>query len=189
MEFEVDPAFKDNLLAKARPRLKRACAGLVTYIKTVTLSKGRRGQGDVLTEGMPPYLGVGQLRNSVIQREKEGDPNTQQVGSPTLQGRIQEKGVNITSGKLMTIPRTDEAIRHLQKPGATARTFPRPLVMIPSRRSGVFYLVEKRRSGKRNAARTEIHFILAHHVHIPPHPWLIPSLHAYGPQMLQTMSE
>src|SRR5689334_19537834 len=153
MDFHVDPAFEANLLAMARPKLERACASLVTYIKTVKLSKGRRGQGDVLTEGEPPYAWSGSLRNSIINRWKEGDPNTQEVGTTLMVGRVQEMGANITGHKgLLTIPRSDAAIRHL-KGGGTARDFPRKLVMIPSRRrSGVFFLVEQKRGGKKNAA-------------------------------------
>lgn len=188
MDFTPDPHAMQNILAMARPKLERACVSLVTYIKTVKLSKGRRGQGDVLTEGEPPYAWSGTLRNSVHNRWKEGDPNTQQVGTPLMYGRVQELGANITGKGLLTIPRSDAAIRHL-KGGGTARNFPRKLVMVPSRtRSGVFFLVEQRRGGKKNMARTEIHFILARHVRIPPHPWLQPSLIEHGPAMLKEMA-
>src|SRR5690348_15239406 len=105
MDFHVDPAFEANLLAMARPKLERACVSLKDYIRTVKLSKGRRGQGDVLTEGEPPYAWSGSMRNAVNQRWKEGDPNTQQVGvfgegekavpHAAMVGRVQEQGENI----------------------------------------------------------------------------------------------
>lgn len=194
MDFTPDPNAMRNLEAMARPKLERACASLVTYIKTVKLSKGRRGQGDVLTEGEPPYAWSGSLRNAVGQRWKEGDPNTQQVGvfadrsaHAAVVGRVQELGANITGRGLLTIPRSDAAVRHL-KGGGTTRNFPRPLTMIPSRRrSGVFFLVEQKRGGSKNPARTEIHFILARHVRIPPHPFIVPSLTEHAPQMIQVL--
>ena len=187
MDFTPDPNAMQNILAMARPNLERACASLVTYIKTVKLSKGRRGQGDVLTEGEPPYAWSGSLRNSIINRWKEGDPNTQQVGTPLMHGRIQETGASITGRGLLTIPRSEEAIRHL-KGGGTARNFPKKLTMVPSRRSGILFLVEAKRGGKKNPARSIIHFVLARHVRIPPHPWLVPSVTEHGPAMLQEMA-
>ena len=194
MDVQLNPSFIQDLQAKLRPKLEKMCAGLVTYIRTVKLSKGRRGQGDVLSAGDTPYAWSGGLRNSVTQRWKEGDPNIQQVGTPNFIGLVQEvgapgPGVQQPVGKhgLMTIPRSDEAIRHL-KGGGTARSFPKKLRMVPSRgRTGIFFLVEEKRGGKKNPARTVIHFVLARSVTIPPHPWLAPSLNEYGPQMLQSM--
>lgn len=190
MDFKPNPAGQEALMKKARSRLQLACADLVNYIKTTTLAKGRRSQGDVLSEGMAPYSWSGNLRQSVINRWKEGDPNTQQVGSPLMYAAVQEKGANIHGRRgLLTIPRTAEAISHL-KGGGTARNFPRPLKLIPSRvRPGIFFLVEQRRGGSRNAARTEIHFVLARNVRIPPHPWLLPSLMAHKDAMLKIMSQ
>lgn len=189
MDFKPNPAGQEAIMKMARQKLQLACASLVNHIKTVTLSKGRRGQGDFLAEGMPPYLWSGALRNSVSQRWKEGDPNTQQVGSWTVRyARVQEQGANIHGSRgLLTIPRTDEAIAHL-KGGGTARSFPRPLKLIPSyRRPGIFFLIEERRGGSKNPRRTEIHFVLARNVRIPPHPWLVPSVHEHKDTMLKIM--
>lgn len=180
MDFELDKNFRKNLETHLSGQLEKACESLVTYIKTVTLSKGRRGQGDFLGEGQPPYAWSGSGRNSVMQRQKEGDKLVRQVGSPLFYMRVQEMGANIhgTHG-LLTIPRTDEAIRHL-KGGGTTRSFPRPLTLIPSRtRPGVFFLIEAKRRGSRNAARTLIHFVLARNVRLLPRSWLASSVQAH----------
>lgn len=200
MDFQVDPAFEANLLAMARPKLERACISLKDYIRTVKLSKGRRGQGDVLTEGEPPYAYFGKLRNSVNQRWKEGDPNTQQVGvfsndpkkaegNSAMVASVQEMGANIAGkGKHLTVPRSEEAVAFMKKPGASAINFPRKLVPIRSHRNpSIFYLVEERRGGSRNPRRTEIHFILVKNVRIPPHPFILPSLTEHGPEMMRIM--
>lgn len=189
MDFKPNPGAHEAMMKMARPKLRLACASLVNHIKTVKLAKGRRGLGDVLTEGEPPYSYSGGLRNRVTNKWKDGDPNTQQVGVWNyIAGVVQERGANIHGKRgLLTIPRTDEAIAHL-KGGGTARNFPRPLKMIPSRsRPGIFFLVEQRRGGPRNPKRTEIHFVLARNVRIPPHPWLLPSLHEHKDQMMKIM--
>lgn len=194
MDFKPNPAASDAIRKMVRPKLQMAAASLVNYIKSVKLAKGRRGLGDVLSEGESPYSWSGKLRNSVMQRWKAGDPDTQQVGTNYFVGLVQEvgapgPGVAQPVGKkgLMTIPRSDEAIRHM-KGGGNARSFPKPLALIPStKRTGIFFLVEKKRGGKVNATRTEIHFILARSVRIPPHPWLVPSLQEHGPEMLKAM--
>jgi hypothetical protein len=188
-EFKLNPSAQEKIMALARKKLHEACDSLVSHIRTVTLSRGRRAQGDVLMEGMPPYAFTGELRNKIENRQKEGDPNTRQVGAwKYLPAVVQEKGANIHPGKLMTIPRSDEAINFMMHHGAKARDFPKKLVMIPSRsRTGVFFLVEAKRGGSKNSARSVIHFILARNVRIPPHPWLVPSLKAHWPEMLKIM--
>jgi hypothetical protein len=195
VSFKPNQNAKKQILSLARKRLALACEGLVTYIKTVKLSKGRRGLGDHLAPGDPPYGGqANTLRNSVMHRWKSNDPNTQQVGTNYRVGLIQEvgapgPGVRQPIGRhgLMAIALSDAAIKHRDS-GGGPRTFPKILTMIRSTgRPNIFFLIEKKRGGKVTPARSIIHYVLAKSARIPPHPWLYPSLIEYQAEMLKIM--
>jgi hypothetical protein len=180
MGLKINTAFASQVKREARRRLGKA-ANVVRNNITKKLKRGRRGSKgdfrDVIGAGEPPHVGISaKLSNSIFWQFKDED--TAEIGTPLKYGKWLEQGVpSITPkhGSRLTIPISDKAQKFMAQPGASVRNFPVQMKPIISEKTGAILLVEdKHQTGR--GARSEIHFILVTHSHIPPHPFLRPGL-------------